>query len=109
MAPNEASDPHLDEVAQVALDELERSLDPGRFARVHRSYIVAIRAIASVRRRERLRARGELRGGIMDKNGNFCKSRPLHGILAHEVACGHDQAARWGNGSRRFSTVPFRG
>jgi hypothetical protein len=36
-------------------DELERSLDPARFARVHRSYIVAIRAVASVRRRDRVR------------------------------------------------------
>jgi two-component system LytT family response regulator len=50
-------------LVRTALDELERSLDPARFARVHRSYIVAIRAVASVRRRDRVREI-ELRSGV---------------------------------------------
>jgi len=37
-------------LVRTPLDELERSLDPAHFLRVHRSYIVPLRAIAAVRR-----------------------------------------------------------
>lgn len=51
-------------LVRVSLDELERTLDPTRFARVHRSYIVPIRAVASVRRRDREREI-ELTNGVI--------------------------------------------
>lgn len=37
-------------LVRTPLDELERSLDPERFARVHRSYIVPVDGIVAVRR-----------------------------------------------------------
>ena len=47
---------------RVALKELVGQLDPGRFAQVHRSVVVNLRAISQVRRRDNDTAEIHLKG-----------------------------------------------
>jgi two-component system LytT family response regulator len=49
-------------LVRTSLDELERALDPDRFARVHRSYLVPVDAVVAVRRVGRAQVL-ELRNG----------------------------------------------
>jgi two-component system LytT family response regulator len=73
-------------LVRTALDELERSLDPAHFARVHRSYIVAIRAVAAVRRRDRMREI-ELRSGVTVpvSRRRLRELARIHAVLVREV------------------------